>query len=84
MEKSHQWAIRTDGLTKQYRNVPVVEQVSLAVEPRQVYGLLGPNGAGKSTTMKMLLGLAQPTSGTVEVLGQPFSRQSAGNNGRIR
>ncbi|WP_338038430.1 ABC transporter ATP-binding protein [Microbacterium paulum] len=55
----------------------MVEDVNLAVAPRQVFGFLGPNGAGKSTTMKMLLGLAQPTSGTVEMLGEPFSRRTA-------
>lgn len=73
VEQSYEWAIRTSGLTKQYRGVPVVEGVDLAVAPRQVFGFLGPNGAGKSTTMKMLLGLTRPTSGTVELLGQHFT-----------
>ncbi|MFT3799046.1 ABC transporter ATP-binding protein [Microbacterium sp.] len=77
MNQASQWAIRTSGLTKQYRGVPVVEGVNLAVAPRQVFGFLGPNGAGKSTTMKMLLGLAHPTSGTVEMLGEQFSPRSA-------
>ncbi|AXR74274.1 ABC transporter ATP-binding protein [Auritidibacter sp. NML130574] len=72
-----QWAIRTSGLTKQYRGTPVVEGVDLAVAPQQVYGFLGPNGAGKSTTMKMLLGLARPTSGTVEMLGEQFTPRSS-------
>lgn len=73
MNQPSQWAIRTSGLTKQYRGTPVVEGVDLAVAPQQVYGFLGPNGAGKSTTMKMLLGLARPTSGTVEMLGEQFT-----------
>ncbi|RLY93858.1 ABC transporter ATP-binding protein [Kocuria tytonicola] len=72
-----QWAIRTSGLTKQYRGVPVVDKVDLTVTPQQVFGFLGPNGAGKSTTLKMLLGLARPTSGTVEVLGEQFTTSSA-------
>lgn len=72
------WAIRTQGLTKQYRQVPVVEEVDLMVARQQVFGFLGPNGAGKSTTMKMLLGLARPSGGQVELLGEPFSRSSAG------
>lgn len=77
MNQASQWAIRTSGLTKQYRGVPVVENVDLAVAPRQVFGFLGPNGAGKSTTMKMLLGLAHPTTGSVEMLGEQFSSRSA-------
>lgn len=77
VNQASEWAIRTGGLTKRYRGVAVVEDVNLAVAPRQVFGFLGPNGAGKSTTMKMLLGLAQPTSGMVEMLGEPFSRQTA-------
>lgn len=77
MNDVSQWAIRTNGLTKQYRGVPVVEDVNLAVAPRQVFGFLGPNGAGKSTTMKMLLGLTHPSSGTVELLGEPFSPRTA-------
>lgn len=76
MDQVSQWAIRTDGLTKTYRGIPVVENVNLSVALQQVYGFLGPNGAGKSTTMKMLLGLTQPTSGTVEMLGEPFSQRS--------
>lgn len=72
------WAIRTQGLTKQYRQVPVVEDVDLMVASQQVFGFLGPNGAGKSTTMKMLLGLTRPSGGQVELLGEPFSRSSAG------
>lgn len=73
----NEWAIRTGGLTKQYRGVSVVEGIDLAVAPRQVFGFLGPNGAGKSTTMKMLLGLAAPSAGTVEVLGERFTPATA-------
>ena len=72
-----QWAIRTSGLTKQYRGVSVVEGIDLAVTPHQVFGFLGPNGAGKSTTMKMLLGLAAPTAGAIEVLGEQFTPRTA-------
>ena len=77
MNQTAQWTIRTEGLTKQYRGVAVVDDLHLAVAPQQVFGFLGPNGAGKSTTMKMLLGLARPTSGTVEVLGEQLSSRSA-------
>lgn len=77
MTQASQWAIRTDGLTKKYRGVPVVENLNLTVAPQQVFGFLGPNGAGKSTTMKMLLGLTNPTSGSVEMLNEVFSQRSA-------
>jgi len=62
--------IRTSGLTKIYRGVPVVEGVDLQVGAGEIFGFLGPNGAGKSTTMKMLLGLVRPTSGAVEIFDQ--------------
>jgi ABC-2 type transport system ATP-binding protein len=50
--------------------VVAVQDLSLDVEPGQVYGLLGPNGSGKSTTMKIVLGLVTPTSGTTEIFGR--------------
>ncbi|WP_035696946.1 ATP-binding cassette domain-containing protein, partial [Glycomyces tenuis] len=55
------------GLTKRYGPDTVVDDLSFTVEPGQVTGFLGPNGAGKSTTMKMILGLAAPTRGTVAI-----------------
>lgn len=56
-------------LTKQYGEVTVVNALDLRLHAGEVFGLLGPNGAGKTTTILMLLGLVEPTSGTVEVLG---------------
>mgnify|MGYP001163438573 CR=1 FL=1 len=62
--------IETNGLTKIYDNVhTAVNQLSLTIYRGEVFGLLGPNGAGKSTTIRMLLGLTEPTSGTVRVCG---------------
>lgn len=64
------------GVTKTFRDfwmrprVRAVETVSLEVRRGQVYGLLGPNGSGKSTTIKMLLGLLQPTAGRIAILGK--------------
>ena len=64
------------GVTKTFRDfwmrprVRAVENVDLEVYRGQIYGLLGPNGSGKSTTIKMLLGLLQPTSGRIAVLGK--------------
>jgi ABC-2 type transport system ATP-binding protein len=64
-------AVATTGLTKQFRGGQVaVDHVDLAVPGGSVYGFLGPNGSGKTTTIRMLLGLAYPTSGQIEVLGQ--------------
>ena len=62
--------IETSSLTKQYGKKQVVKDLDLKVPGGSIYGFLGPNGAGKSTTMKMILGLAKPTSGTVTVLGK--------------
>ena len=68
--------VATEGLTKVYGDSRAVDNVSLRVPAGGVYGFLGPNGAGKSTTMKLLLGLTRPTSGTMSVLGHPVSPRS--------
>jgi ABC-2 type transport system ATP-binding protein len=66
-------AIASTGLTKRFRGGQVaVDHVDLAVPRGSVYGFLGPNGSGKTTTIRMLLGLAFPTSGTAQVLGVPM------------
>ncbi|MFC0626372.1 ABC transporter ATP-binding protein [Kribbella deserti] len=65
--------IEVRGLTKRYGEVLAVDDLSFDVEQGLVTGFLGPNGAGKSTTMRMMLGLDRPTSGTVLVNGQPFT-----------
>jgi ABC-2 type transport system ATP-binding protein len=71
-------AIATSGLTKRFRGGQVaVDRVDLAVPEGCVYGFLGPNGSGKTTTIRMLLGLAFPTSGTAEILGTPMPAGSA-------
>jgi ABC-2 type transport system ATP-binding protein len=66
--------IEAVGLTKKYGDKLAVNDLSFTVKPGQVTGFLGPNGAGKSTTMRMILGLDAPTSGSVTVGGQPFAR----------
>jgi ABC-2 type transport system ATP-binding protein len=57
-------------LTKCYSGIPVVDRVSFTIQPGQILGYLGPNGAGKSTTVKMLIGLLEPTSGHIYFHGQ--------------
>jgi ABC-2 type transport system ATP-binding protein len=66
-------AIQTHGLTRRFGALTAVEDVTLTVATGQFFGFLGPNGAGKSTTIKMLTGLLEPTAGTIEILGKPFS-----------
>jgi ABC-2 type transport system ATP-binding protein len=62
-------AIEARGLTKRYDSANVVDHLNLQVRENEVFGLLGPNGAGKTTTILMMLGLTEPVSGTVSVLG---------------
>lgn len=68
-------AIRTEALTKRYGKARGIEQVSLRVQQGEFFGFIGPNGAGKSTTIRTLLGLLRPTSGTAEVCGYPAGRE---------
>src|SRR6201993_1075025 len=73
-------AIETQNLTKQYpygflhlKRKTSLENLTMQVEDGEVFGLLGPNGAGKSTTMKLLMGIIFPTSGSARILGRPIS-----------
>ena len=63
--------IKVQQLTKRYGETVAVDEASFVVQPGRVTGFLGPNGAGKSTTMRMILGLDTPTSGSVQVNGKP-------------
>lgn len=69
--------IEVNGLTKRYGDVLAVDDLSFTIRPGEVTGFLGPNGAGKSTTMRMILGLDVPTSGTARVNGLPVAAQPA-------
>lgn len=64
--------IETCELTKRYGKRSAVSELSLSVDKGSVFGFLGPNGAGKTTTIRMMLGLARPTSGTINLLGNPI------------
>jgi ABC-2 type transport system ATP-binding protein len=64
--------IEAQHLTKRYGRTVAVDEVSFAVKPGRVTGFLGPNGAGKSTTMRMILGLDAPSSGSILVNGRPY------------
>lgn len=69
--------IEVHDLTKRYGDKTAVDGLSFTVRPGIVTGFLGPNGAGKSTTMRMILGLDRPTSGTATVNGRSYAPHSA-------
>src|SRR3954466_3209044 len=69
--------IEARQLTKRYGDKTAVDGVDFTVRPGAVTGFLGPNGAGKSTTMRMIIGLDAPTSGTVTVNGRRYAQHAA-------
>jgi ABC-2 type transport system ATP-binding protein len=69
--------IETQGLRKQFGATVAVSDLSLRVGEGEIFGFLGPNGAGKTTSIKMLLALVEPTSGTGRVLGAPLGDRAA-------
>jgi ABC-2 type transport system ATP-binding protein len=66
---SQQPAVLIEGLQKRYGNVQAVKDVSLQIEPGEIFGLLGPNGAGKTTTIRCLCTLTLPDAGNLDVMG---------------
>jgi ABC-2 type transport system ATP-binding protein len=68
--------VETRELTKRYGSVLALDRLTLTVERGQILGFVGPNGAGKTTTMKILVGLARPTSGSATVAGADCVRQA--------
>src|SRR5688500_18853351 len=75
--------VETNNLSKRYREKLAVNALNLTIQEGEVYGLLGPNGAGKTTTILMLLGLTEPTSGQVEVLGFDPARRPLSVKARV-
>ncbi|MER5325855.1 ABC transporter ATP-binding protein [Streptosporangium roseum] len=65
--------VKVQGLTRHFGQVPAVTDLSFTVEPGVVTGFLGPNGSGKTTTLRMLLGLVRPTSGTATIGGRRYA-----------
>ena len=70
------WVIQTHDLGKTYGDINALQSLNLNVPAHSIFGFLGPNGAGKSTTIKLLLGLARPTSGTAAVFDLDIVRDS--------
>ena len=65
--------IEINGLTKRFKDVLAVDELSFEVHSGDVFGFLGPNGAGKSTTIRMILSLITPTSGTIKIFGKTLN-----------
>jgi ABC-2 type transport system ATP-binding protein len=70
-------AIRIENLTKDFGSVRALDGISLEVPAGVIFGFLGPNGAGKTTTIHLLLGLLEPTAGSVQVFGFDTRTQAA-------
>jgi len=69
MVSSRGSALKLMGVAKRYGDITAVDYIDLDIEHGEIFGLLGPNGSGKTTTLKMILGLVRPDSGSVNVLG---------------
>jgi ABC-2 type transport system ATP-binding protein len=69
-------AIRARGLTKRFGDFTAVAGIDFDVRHGEIFGFLGPNGSGKTTTIRMMLGLLEPTAGNVEVLGVPVAERA--------
>jgi len=65
----NEYVLRTHQLTKRYKNQKALDQADMTIRKGTIYGFIGQNGAGKSTLMKLVTGLAYPTSGTIELFG---------------
>ena len=79
---SNGYALRTDGLTRDFKTVRAVDGLTIEVPSGIVFGFLGPNGSGKTTTIRLLLGLLEPTAGRAEVLGRDVARDGAAREDR--
>lgn len=67
-------AITADGLTRKFGDLTAVDDITFEIPSGGIVGFVGPNGSGKSTTIRVLLGLIKPTSGTATVLGEPIDK----------
>lgn len=76
-------AVEVTGLVKRYGKVAAVDGLTLSVRPGECFGLLGPNGAGKTTTLEILLGLLDPTAGSVRLLGREWGTDDRSLRARL-
>jgi ABC-2 type transport system ATP-binding protein len=75
--------VELDRISKAYDQKIAVKDLSLRIEPGTMFGLLGPNGAGKTSSIRMMIGVTMPDSGTVSLFGSPFSRKSLARVGYL-
>jgi ABC-2 type transport system ATP-binding protein len=75
-EMADSCVIQTQGLSKAYKGIKALDRLDLIVARNSIFGFLGPNGAGKSTTIKLLLGLTQPSEGKAQVFGRDIHNNS--------
>ena len=68
--------VELKGVTKAYESKVAVNHLSLSIDAGQMFGLLGPNGAGKTSSIRMMMGITMPDSGSISLFGKPFERQS--------
>src|ERR1700739_1326248 len=68
--------VALNHISKSYENKVAVPDLSLQIEPGSMFGLLGPNGSGKTSSIRMMIGITMPDSGTVNLFGKPFTRDS--------
>lgn len=80
---NHRFAIRTESLTRDFKSVRAVADLSLEIPTGTIFGFLGPNGAGKTTTIRLLLGLLEPTAGNATVLGLDTRTQADGIRAQV-
>ena len=66
-----------EQLTKRYGSVQALDAFTAEVSPGRITAFLGPNGSGKTTSMRLLLGLAEPTAGSASIAGRPYRRAAA-------
>jgi ABC-2 type transport system ATP-binding protein len=76
MSTNNSLVIETHHLSKVYKDAQALKDLSLTVKQNSIFGFLGPNGAGKSTTIKLLLGLIQPSGGQASIFGHDIQRKS--------
>ncbi len=82
MRNQEDVVLETKDLTKVYRGVTVLQQVSVQLKKGHIYGFVGNNGAGKTTFMRMIAGLARPTSGAISLFGSQSQRELESNRSR--
>jgi ABC-2 type transport system ATP-binding protein len=75
--------VELDRISKAYDQKIAVHDLSLRIEPGTMFGLLGPNGAGKTSSIRMMIGVTLPDSGTVNLFGQPFTRKALARVGYL-